>query len=102
MHGVAEQRAARVLGHEGDERHTRFGTHGSEIAVVDEQPTARGWLKPSERAEQRALATTVGAEQCRYLPRLQGGSGVADDDALATLSGEAVERHEWGSRRSGR
>ena len=90
------------MGHEGDERHTRLGTRWREIAAVDKQATARGWLEPSERAEQRALATTVGAEQGRYLPRLQGGSGVADDDALATLSGEAVERHEGGSRRSGR
>ena len=97
-HGVAEQRATRVLGHEGDERHTRLGTQRSEIAAVDEQATARGWLEPSERAEQRALATTVGAEQGGYLPRLQGGGGVADDDALATMSGETVERHEWGSR----
>ena len=97
-HGVTEQRAARVLGHEGDERHTRLGTHWSEIAAVDEQATARGGLEPSERAEQRALATTVGAEQCRYLPRLQGGGGVADDDAVATLRGEAVERYERGSR----
>jgi len=101
-HGVAEQGAAWVLGHEGDERYARLGTRWSEIPAVDDQATARSWLEPGKRAEQRALATTVGAEQGRYLPRLQGGGGVADDNAVATLSGEAVERHEWESRRSGR
>ena len=61
-HGVTQQRAARILGHEGDEGHARLGASIRQVAVTDKKTSALCWLEPCECAQERALAATVGAE----------------------------------------